>query len=420
MNIKLYEQYLSAENYLESLSNMTDVNFFNGTSNPDHHFQRAKHFLKLAGNPDKDYKIIHVAGTSGKGSTCNYIYNILQKAGYKVGAHFSPFVSVATEKIQINNKLISPQEFIDLVEEIKPIIEKCTKTFDVPSYFECWFLLALLYFKKQKCDYVVLETGCGGKYDGSNAVLKTAASVITSIGFDHMHILGNTIPEIAAQKAGIIREKSQVFTAVERPEALKVIEKVCEEKNADLTIIEKSENPNQALATAVAEYFKIPVPAIKAGLLNTKLPARLEIMQDNPLVILDGAHNPDKIAFLTRQISQLNYKKLHLICALTNQKNPEHCFAELLPKADAIYCTRFLNPFRKVTPPETVAKRFKKHTRKSIKTFLDPEQALLAAKKKAKKGDLILITGSFFLCGDLRSHWIPNEKQLEKRTNFPK
>lgn len=420
MELKLYQRYLEAENYLESLANLTDVNFFNGTSDPDHHFKRAQHLLKLAGNPDKAYKIIHIAGTSGKGSTCNYIYNILQKAGYKVGAHFSPFVSVATEKIQVNNKLISAKEFIDLVEEIKPIIEKCTQTFDVPSYFECWFLLALLYFKKQKCDYVVLETGCGGKYDGSNAVLKTSVSVITSIGFDHMHILGNTIPEIAAQKAGIIRDKGKVFTAIEREEALEVVQKVCEEKNADLTIIEKAENPNKSLAVAVAEYLKIPEEKIKQGIQDVKLPARFEVMQKNPVVILDGAHNPDKIAFLTKKLAELKYNKLHLVCALTNQKNPADCFDKVLPRADYIYCTRFLNSFRKATLPEDLKKAFKSETKKPIKTFLDPEQALIEAKRKAGKQDLILVTGSFFLCGDLRKKWISEEKQLEQRTNFVK
>ncbi|MBU1132248.1 hypothetical protein KKC32_03325 [Patescibacteria group bacterium] len=414
MDIKLCKQYLAAEAYLDSLANLTETNFFAGTSDPDHHFKRARHLLKLAGNPDKSFKIIHVAGTSGKGSTCNYIYQILQKAGFKTGAHFSPFVSVATEKIQVNNKFISAGEFIELVEHIKPIIDKCVKTFDAPSYFECWILLALLYFKKQKCDFAILETGCGGKYDATNAVSKTVASVITNIGFDHMHILGNTIPEIAEQKAGIIRKNGKVFTAALRKNALAVIKKVCKEKNAELIQIKKTTDPNKALATAVARYLKINDKNIERGLNSKiKLPARFEIMQKNPLVIIDGAHNPDKLDYLAKKLEQIEYKKMHLVCALTSQKNIGDCFKNILKKADFIYCTRFLNPFRKCTPPQILAKKLKTNS-----WFIDPNDALKTALKKANKNDLILITGSFFLCGDLRENWISKEAQIEGRRSF--
>ena len=127
MKNTVYQKYKNAETFIESLGNIRDVDFFQGTSNPDHHFKRAQHLLKLAGNPDKGLKIIHVAGTSGKGSVVNYLYNILQNAGFKVGAHFSPFISVATEKIQINNKFIAAAEFTKLVEEIKPIIKKLSE-----------------------------------------------------------------------------------------------------------------------------------------------------------------------------------------------------------------------------------------------------------------------------------------------------
>ena len=121
----IYNQYKLAEEFVESIGNMSDVNFHAGTSNPDFHFKRAKHLLKLAGNPDRGQKIIHVGGTSGKGSTVNYIYNILQNAGHKVGAHFSPFVSVSTEKIQINGKYISMKEFVELVE-VRSNVDKVT------------------------------------------------------------------------------------------------------------------------------------------------------------------------------------------------------------------------------------------------------------------------------------------------------
>lgn len=417
MDIHLYQQYKAAEVYIESLNNITRVDFFAGTSNPRTHFARAQHLLKLAGQLDKSLKIIHVAGTSGKGTVVNLIYNILREAGYKVGAHFSPFVSVATEKIQINNRFISPREFIDLVDEIKPIIERCAKTLDTPSHFEIWLLLSLLYFKKQNCDYVVLETGCGGRYDATNAIFKPLISIITNIGLDHAQILGKTYAKIAYEKAGIIRQRSKVFTAAQRPSALKVIESVCDKKNADLTIVQ-SDFPNETLATAVAEFLEIKSSAIKTGIKVARLPARFEIVSRNPLIILDGAHNSDKIAFLTEKLAKIKYHKLHLLCALTNSRSPRDVFRPLIAKASYIYATRFLTNERKAIPPKILLKNLQLIKKIPGITFLDPNLALETALKNAKRNDLILITGSFFLCGDLRNNFVPKIWQLENRKNF--
>jgi dihydrofolate synthase / folylpolyglutamate synthase len=422
MNIKLFQKFQAAENYLESLSNLTDVNFFAGTSDPKFHFARAKYLLKLAGNPDKKLKIIHIAGTSGKGSVVNHIYNILQTAGHKVGAHFSPFVSVPTEKIQINNKHISVKDFIDLVEQIKPIIQKCHETYGPPSYFECWIVMALLYFKQHKCNYVVLETGCGGRYDATNAVEKTLLSIITNIGLDHTHILGKTYEKIAFEKAGIIRPKGKVFTNTERPQALKIIEKIAHQKKADLTILQKQEHPNQALAIEACQFLKIKPEHIKKGLIKKSLPARFETVQKTPHIIMDGAHNPDKLDYLTNRLTKIKKtnQKIHLVCGLTQNKNIKDCYKKLISTVDSIQCTRPLLSFRKFTDPVILAKELKKLSKLNTKPFIDPNQALLAAQKLAKTGDIILITGSFFLCSDLRKHWYSIEKQLDQKTNFPR
>jgi len=421
MNIKLFQEYLTTINYIESLGNLTEKNFFDGTSNPQIRLDRMKHLLKLANHPDKGIKIIHITGTSGKGSTANYIYNILQGAGYKVGAHFSPYVSVPTEKIQVNNKFISVLELIKLTETVKPIIERCYETYDTPSHFEIWFLLALMYFKKQKCDYVVLEVGCGGRYDATNAVQQTLVSAITNIGLDHMHILGNSYKKIAYEKAGIIRPRGKVFTTTERPAALAVIEAEAEKQRADLTVLRKQENPNIALATAIAEYLGIKEKSIAQGISKAKLPARFEIMQKKPIVILDGAHNKDKIKFLFNKLDAFISKnkiqgQLHVLCGLTNQKNPKDVFAPLFNRADKIYLTRFLTAYRKVTPPLEIKKVCP--INKLVGIFLDPAQALTCALKKAKPQDIILVAGSFFLCGDLRGYWQNEVEQLEKRKNF--
>jgi dihydrofolate synthase / folylpolyglutamate synthase len=418
MKLKQYQQFQDAINYLESLGNLTDANFFAGTSDPNFHFARAKHLLKLGGNPDKALKIIHVTGTSGKGTTTNLIYNILQANGHKVGAHFSPYVSVPTEKIQINNKFISVSEFIKLVEEVKPIIQKCYESYGPPSYFETWLLMTLLYFKKKNCDYVVLEVGCGGRFDATNAVSKTLVSVITNIGLDHTHIIGKTYKKIAFEKAGIIRSKGKVFTTTDNEAALKVIEEVAQKQNADLTVLQKQDDPNEALAIAVAAHLKIGETKIIKGLKETKLPGRFETIQSKPLIIIDGAHNPDKIKFLTQKVKKLKYNKLHLICGLTNFKKPKDVFAELLPLVTSFYITRFTASHRKVTPPLEIKKAL--NSKKPTQIFLDPQEALAAALKKAKNDDLILITGSFFLCGELRKNWIKEIDQLDLRKSFLK
>jgi dihydrofolate synthase/folylpolyglutamate synthase len=433
MNIQLYQRYKKAEAYLESVANVKNEDFFKNNVDPAKLFARAKFFLHLAGHPDKDYKIIHVAGTSGKGSTVNYISQILIRAGYKVGTHYSPYVSVSTEKIQINGKLISAEDFIALVEELKPLIEKCTKQFETPSFFECSMIAALLYFQKQKVDYVVLEVGCGGRFDASNAVLKTELSIITSIGLDHVQMLGDTVEKIAFEKAGIIRPHGEVLTAATQPSVIEVIQKVCHEKKANLEIIKTADNPNKAIARRVAERMGIAENIIEKSLKQITAPARFEIMQTGPLVILDGAHNEDKVKFfakkLVEKISNSKHQvpnsapkahsplasKIHLICALTENREPEKIFKSVKPLADFVYATRFLTAFRKCTPPDVLARAFRG---KKVETFLDPEQALDAALKRAKANDIIAIVGSFYLASDIRGRWIDEVWQLEHQSNF--
>jgi dihydrofolate synthase/folylpolyglutamate synthase len=431
MNSSLYKKYQSAEKYLESFGGQAASAF-----NTDFSLSRMRLLLRLTGNPDRQLKIIHIAGTSGKGSVTNYIYNILQQAGYKVGAHFSPFVSVATEKIQINNKFISVEEFIKIVDDLKPIVNQCSRTISSPSYFELWILASLVYFKNKKCDYVVLETGCGGRFDATNAVNKTLLSVITNIGLDHTFILGKTIAKIAFEKAGIIRKNGIVFTAAERPSALNVIKKVCRSQHAKLIVVNNNsdETINRDLASVVARYLRINEQTIADGLNEARLPARFEIVQNKPFVILDGAHNPDKLAYLARQIKSLKTHpstlrrcsglrvthKTHLICALTTNKNIKQCFKKIIQEVDFLYCTHSLNAQRSFVDPKTLADELKKIKKIPTRTFRNPLLALQSVLTKAGKNDLIIITGSFFLCGDLRSHWVNVEKQLVQRTGFPK
>jgi len=403
-----YEKYLTAESFLQALPAKHG-------QNPEIFIKRMRFLLKLAKNPDKRLKIIHVAGTSGKGSVCNGIYNLLLAAKKKTGLHVSPFVSVSTEKIQANGKFISAGEFYNLVKEVKPLIDKCTKKFGCPSYFEIWFLLSLKYFAKQKCEYAVLETGCGGRYDASNSVFNPLISIITNVGIDHQKLLGRTISEIAWQKAGIIRKNGIVISGADRSAARKIIEKEAQKQNAQLIFVQDEHNPNTAIVQTAAKLLHIDLKKFPADLNEKKLAARFEIMQNKPLIILDGAHNADKLAYLAKQIQRLKYRKLFLIAAMTENRNAANCFKPLLKIADDIYCTKFNNPFRKPATPEKLAKKL------GTKHFFDSvETALAFAKKQTTKNDLILITGSFFLCGEARKLWIDEKTQVEQQTNFPK
>ena len=405
-----HEKYLQTEKYLESLSSGQNAT---GAKDPRIYLQRTRFLLKLAGNPDKSLKIIHVAGTSGKGSVCNGLYNLLIAAKKRIGMHISPFVSVSTEKIQANGKFISADDFFNLVEEIKPLIEICNKKYGYPSYFEIWILLALKYFEKQKCEYAILETGCGGRFDASNSVFKPALSIITNVGIDHQKLLGRTISEIAWQKAGIIRKNGIVICGAKRLAARKVIENEARKQHAKLFFVHDLIDPNTAIVQTTAKVLGVEIDQLPKDWNERKLAARFEIVQKNPLIILDGAHNADKLAYLANQVQQLKYDKLHLIAAMTANRNAAVCFKPLLKLADKIYCTKFKNQFRKSAKPANLAKKLKTNL-----FFDSAEDALAAAQKNAEKHDLILITGSFFLCGELRRVWHSEKYQIEIRRNW--
>jgi len=212
-----------------------------------------------------------------------------------------------------------------------------------------------------------------------------------------------------------------VFTATERPSALKVIQDEADKKKADLTILQNQNDPNAALAIAMAEHLNVSEKHITQGLKQKKLPARFEVVQKKPFVILDGAHNIDKMNFFINKLNQFKREqapkaKIIAICALTSQKDSRAILGPLFKSVDKILLTRFTTTFRKVTPPLEIKKHCPK--KKLGALYLNPEAALKQALKIAKPEDIIIITGSFFLCGDLRGYWHDEVEQLEKRTNF--
>ena len=425
---KIYQKYLASVKYLESIQNVKQDDYFVKKTGRSIFLKRTEHLLKFIGNPQHGPKFIHVAGTSGKGSVANMIQSILTEAGFKTGLFTSPYPTTSIEKIKIDSKFISLQEFVALIEELKPAIDKTYQqsSYGRPSYFEIFTAIGFLYFKRQHCDYVVLEVGLGGRHDATNVIKPPAVTVINKIDFDHTEILGHTLAEIAKEKAAIIKPRTTFFTTFKNNQkVLKLLQDTCVRQQAHfnlvgnpkrhypLTLLGDHQQANAELAAAVARYFGIKETIIDRGLKKVKLSCRAEVIQTKPLVILDGAHNSSKIKTTLKLIKNLTYKKLYLIIALTSDRNPAEVFGEIIKVADQIIVTRHLSLARRCYPPKLLANKLK--TTKPIRLFLDPQQALDYALSQTKKNDLVLVTGSFYLAGILRQHWRREEQILTER-----
>lgn len=430
-----FNRYHQAVNYLEKLArDPLQYDYMRlHASSPAIFLERAKYFLKLLGNPDRGFKYVHITGTSGKGSTVAFLHEILHQSGLRVGSFTSPFACTSIEKIKVNDKLIKPNELARLIEKIKPAIAKMKQSrFGRSSYFECFFAIALLYFKQLRCQWVILEVGMGGAFDATNAIARSEVSAITNIGLDHTHILGKTRTKIAREKMGIIKTNSHFFTTETRSNLLKIFQRRCGQlktkfhlinvpKDADIRVFEtqmagRHQQLNAALAMAIAKQLKISSNVIKNAIGKVSLPCRFEIMQKNPLVILDGAHNPDKIKSVIHNLKNLTYDKLYIMFACGRTKDARAMLKSLARAAEQIILTKFSHHVyyhAKAFKPEQISRHIGKFRNKKIES--NPKKALSEILKKLKKNDALLITGSFYLAGELRKHWIPENQILKKR-----
>ncbi len=421
-----FNRYYQAINFLEGLSNLP-LESSETIKQKDSRFylKRMRYFLNLLGNPDRGMNYIHITGTAGKGTVTNMLHEILNTSGKRVGSFTSPFVTTSIEKIRVGDNYITPHELATIVDYLKPYIDRAylEGPYGRPSYFEIFLAIAFLYFRQQKCDWVVLEVGLGGRYDATNVIEKAIVTAITTIDYDHTHILGKTLNKIAFDKAGIIKEGSTFFTAEQRQALLKIFREICQEKKVELTQIPQQINYqeyNEALATSIASHLKIPPPDIKRGLDKARLPCRFEIMEQKPWIILDGAHNRSKIRSTIVNLRKLKFDKLYLIIGLAENKEQTMILDQIIPLADRVYITRFQIKERKCAPPKQLLKKSKNYLKKSarIALFLDASQALAKARSEANKNDVILVAGSFFLAGELRKHWYPEELILKNRKSF--
>ena len=403
---------------------------------------RIKHLLLLLGNPQNDLKVIHVAGTNGKGSVCNFTYSILQEQGYKVGLYISPYIENFTERIQYNGREITKDQLGKYSKKVFDKIElMITEGYDSPTEFEVITAIAILYYKEMKADFVILEVGLGGRGDGTNVVDNPIVSVITPIALDHTEYLGNTISEIAFEKAGIIKDNSIVIANVRAPEAYSVVENICKEKkcnlirvNSDGIFIKKTslegstfdykigntcfdnieikmigdhqiENASTALTIVEAlenEGYRISRDAIYKGLEKTKYIGRFEIMQKNPYIIIDGAHNIQGITSLKNTIeSNLPNKKILLCIGMLKDKNVSEMLDEILQISNDNIALEPPIEERKMRADDLCDLINKKsHTCKSM---ADIDEAIRYVDSIKNNYDVVVFTGSLYLLGKIRS-----------------
>jgi dihydrofolate synthase/folylpolyglutamate synthase len=430
---------ITYEQAIEYLESFIDYERLSAPYDPNGwKLERVERLLELVGNPHLKLKVIHIAGTKGKGSTSAIVASILKEAAYKVGLYTSPHLVTFRERIAINDDMISKEQVCEMVEYIKPYVEKLQKEDNVGiiSFFDVYTVIAMLFFEFEKVDFAVLEVGLGGRLDATN-VVNPLVSVITPISYDHITILGDTLTAIAGEKAGIIKENGYVISSLQEPEALKVIKDTCEKKNAILfqvgedIIYEKTQTGafnefgvhgifgkydhlvvqllgehqiiNATTAVGAIECLRfhgieIPSSSIKSGMFNIKWKARVEVVQYNPIIILDVAHNSASAKALSDTIKNtFGYQKLILIFGIALHKDVRGMGEYLCPIADKIILTK-INNLRAMTP-EAIKEELMDFCDDFIITQ-DTQSAIQIAKSIATPLDLICITGSFYLAGE--------------------
>lgn len=330
-------------------------NFYRGTK--DISLTAMKYFLEKFNNFDRNMKFIHIAGTNGKGSCTEIIANILIKQGYRVGKFMSPHLIKYNERITVNGIEISDKEMSDMIEELQPLIEEYNKNAETKiTLFELETIMGLLYFYRNNVDFVILETGLGGLYDCTNIIKKPLVSIITSIGYDHMRLLGNTLEEIAYQKAGIIKENSDTVIFEQNKDVDKVFIDECNKKNNLLHIVKEEDIKNYRYDNSLQYFdykdlkdlklnlkgqmqirnasicletieilknkgYKMGVESIKEGLRTVIHKGRMEQLNENPTIIFDGAHNEPATRNLLDMVNMYykNRKRTYIISILSRK-----------------------------------------------------------------------------------------------------
>lgn len=396
--------------------------------------ERISLLCEKIGNPQDKMRFIHVAGTNGKGSTSTMISEMLINAGYKTGLYTSPYVVDFRERIQLNGKMIPEKDLGEITEIVKKAADEMDEQGESPTEFEILTAIALLYYYKSGCDVAVIEVGMGGLQDSTNIIENTDVCVITSISYDHTAVLGNTIEEIAANKAGIIKDNCavavypQIFS-----EAFNVIFDTANEKNCPLYVTDKEkitvirndaagtefiykgrniktqlmgEHQIYNAATAfdaglamIDKGFDIKEENIINGIYNAQLPARVQIISRDPMIVIDGGHNEDGVSALCKAIktSFMGYK-ITAVVGMMKDKDVDAAVMMLAPLCEKIYTVTVNNP-RSISAEELKEKVL--NYCKNAEAFSDAQEAFRKAKSEIKKGEMLLVSGSLYLASEI-------------------
>ena len=399
--------------------------------------------LQRLGNPEKQLKIIHIAGTNGKGSVSSFIHGGLSAAGYRVGLFTSPYLETFRERMQINGMKISEDHLIQSTSKVKKTIEEMVKEGKHhPSEFEVVTAIALDYFHNRSVDYLVFEVGLGGRFDATNAVDHPILSIITNIGYDHTEYLGDTLDKIAYEKAGIIKEKTPAIVYPQAKEAWETIERVAKNKKAPIipvdfsTLVpEESSLKEQSFSvtlgkTAYAsirirllgpyqiyncitaltalDYLKsqgeitYSLENIQEGFYNTTWPGRFEILRDKPLTIIDGAHNPQAAKALRETLGKhLSNTSITFVIGMLLDKDVLSFLQEIAPLGARFILTKPFGP--RAAEPKYLEKKLLPYGKP---LYLEPAvaKAIDQAFLVNPEGDAIVIVGSLYMIGEARTY----------------
>lgn len=405
--------------------------------------ERIERLCALLGNPERELKVIHVAGTNGKGSTTTFISGILNSQGYKVGIYTSPYIERFTERIKIDDREISEDEVAELIESMRPVISKLLQEgYEHPTEFELITAAAFQYFKQHEVDYVVLEVGLGGRFDATN-VVKPIVSVITTISYDHMAVLGNTLFQIAYEKAGIIKQGVPVVVYPQEAEAMNVILQAVEScsskvyevgewktnilsdttegiefdtegrhsyKGLKISLLGEHQVMNALTALTAIEALRdleieVADTSIYEGLAAAIWPGRFEIfktkLKAKPIIVLDGGHNEQGVEVLAKAcMKYFPGRKLHIVCGIFKDKNYTKMLEGLSSIGTDFIAVQSDNP--RALPAVELAELIHQHG-----CSVEAEENLACAVdkglKRTKEGEVLLFCGSLHLIGAVRT-----------------
>ena len=400
----------------------------------DFDLDKLRAVLKKMGDPHRDYRSAHVAGTKGKGSICAFTSSILEEAGYCVGLYTSPHLATVAERVKINNKNIEKEDLVRVIDRLRKHIGPAPdKEF---TFFEIYTLAAMLYFSMKKVDFAVFETGMGGRLDATN-VVDAEVCGMAPVSYDHTHVLGSRIEQIAREKSAIIKRGARCVSSPQRSRVLQVIERRCAEKEASLSLVGKDITYNVSSSDEEGNYFDVygeaghyakcrmrmlgdfqvancataigiceqllgpeknNRDAFRKGIERVFIPGRMEILSRRPFVVIDGAQNGDSAARLKNSVERIfRYDRLILLVGISRDKDIESVCAQLAPLADEIVLSRA--SVSRAADPGLIRGYIKG---RRVTMTKDVKEGLGAAFSLAGKNDVILATGSFFLIGEVR------------------